>query len=47
LALAVQVDTAAVAAQAAAQGLEGPAIGQAVQAARVGAVQAGMGLRDD
>lgn len=40
LAAARGVDTAAVAAEAASQGLKGPAIGAAVQAARVAAVQA-------
>ncbi len=41
LELARQVDTAAVAEAAAARGAKGPAIGQAVQQARAGAVQAG------
>ncbi len=39
---ALAVDTAAIAAGAAARGLKGPAIGQAVQQARVAAVEAGL-----
>jgi tRNA nucleotidyltransferase (CCA-adding enzyme) len=42
LELATGIDTETVAAQAAARGLQGPAIGAAVNAARVGAVQAGL-----
>ena len=42
LAAARQVDTAAVAADAAARGQRGPAIGAAVQAARTAAVQAAL-----
>ena len=43
LAIARAVDTAEVAAQAAARGLGGPAVGAAIQAARVEAVAAGLG----
>ena len=42
LAIARSVDTAEVAAQAAARGLGGPAVGAAIQAARVAAVAAGL-----
>ncbi len=43
LSIARAVDTAEVAAQAAARGLRGPAVGTAIQAARVAAVAAGLG----
>ena len=42
LAMASAVDTADVAAQAASRGLRGPAVGEAIQAARVSAVAAGL-----
>ena len=42
LALALAVDTASVAAQATANGLKGPALGEAIQAARAQAVAAGL-----
>ena len=45
-ALAAAVDTAAVAGEAAARGLAGAALGQAIHAARIDAVSAGLGLPD-
>ncbi|HJV59876.1 MAG TPA: multifunctional CCA tRNA nucleotidyl transferase/2'3'-cyclic phosphodiesterase/2'nucleotidase/phosphatase, partial [Albitalea sp.] len=43
LGLALAVDTASVAAQAAERGLEGPAIGAAIRAARIRAIAEGFG----
>ncbi len=47
LALAAAVDTATVATQATARGARGPAIGEAIHAARVQAVAAGSGCAED
>jgi tRNA nucleotidyltransferase (CCA-adding enzyme) len=44
LRLALAIDTSAVAANAAARGLKGPALGEAIHAARAAAVAAGPGL---
>ena len=44
LRLALSIETAAVAADAAARGLKGPALGEAIHAARAAAVAAGLGL---
>jgi hypothetical protein len=46
LALAAGIDATAVAEQAAQRGLEGPAIGATVRAARVRAIADGLGIAD-